>query len=601
MPRRTGRAITALGLLLVAARAVAADGGVTALADRSELTRDELLHVTVRFEGRTMPSRLDPPPGDFGFEIVGRSQSQQTFVSFGSGGVQQQHAVQWDLTLAPRRDGALSIPPFVISVGGERLRTDAIAVKVLPAGRTPRPPPAARAPATAPSAGWRGWERDLWLEVQVDRKSPWLGEQVTASVYLVSPVGVTGIDGFKPPAYDGFWAESLEVPRPIEPTMRVVRGIPLRAFLIQRVALFPTRAGKLTIEPFQIDATVQVLSGNRLFDPFRSVEQVRRRSAPVELTVKPLPPGAPPGFDAVNVGSLSLELSPSERTIPAGEPVALRLSARGEGNVRAWALPSLPPIAGTRRYDPTRSEELKADRGRISGRRTIETLLVPERPGELVIPPLAWPWFDAKAGRYEIARTPELRIPVGAGAGIPAPAARAVAEGLRPIRADGALSRKGEPPWRGPLLPLILLLPPGAFAALRISGRLRERAALEAPARRVRGAMRAARRRLSGAERLLRAGDGEGFVAEVERSLTGYVGDKLGRPVAGLTRGELSSELALAGAHPPAVGALVAALDGCDAARFGGAAPGAPLLDAAAEAMALLEESDWSTGREARA
>jgi len=89
----------------------------------------------------------------------------------------------------------------------------------------------------------------------------------------------------------------------------------------------------------------------------------------------------------------------------------------------------------------------------------------------------------------------------------------------------------------------------------------------------------------------LRAGDGAGFVAEVERSLTGYAGDKLGRPVAGLTRGELSAALTAAGASPPAVGALVAALDGCDAARFGGAAPGEPLLTEAAEAMAQLEES----------
>jgi hypothetical protein len=608
MSRRTGSARRALAALLAALALLAApraeaagETSVTALADRTELTRDDLLHVTIRFEGRTMPSRLDPPPGDFDFEIVGRSQSQQTFVSFGAGGVQQQHAVQWDLTLAPRRDGALSVPPFAIAVGGERLQTQPIPVKVLPSGRAPRAPPAVRAPANAPSAGWHGWERDLWLEVQVDRREPWLGEQVTASVYLVSPVGVTGIEGFKPPAYDGFWAESLEVPRPIEPTLRVVRGIPLRSFLIQRIALFPTRAGKLTIEPFQIDATVQVLSGNRLFDPFRSVQQVRRRSAPVELTVKPLPAGAPPGFDAVNVGALTLELLPSERTIPAGEPVALRLSARGQGNVRAWSLPTLPPIAGTRRYEPTSSEEVKADRGRISGRRTLETLLVPERPGELVIPPLAWPWFDTRAGRYAVARTAVLRIQVGAGAGMPAPAARALAEGLRPIRADGALTRAGRPPWSGATLPLLFLLPPAGFAALVLHGRIRERTRLDAPARRVRGAVRTARRRLSAAERRLRAGDGAGFVAELERALTGYAGDRLGRPVAGLTRGALSAALAQAGAHPPAVGAFVAALDGCDAARFGGATAGAALLDAAAEAMALLEESDGASGAGGRA
>lgn len=423
-----------------------------------------------------------------------------------------------------------------------------------------------------------------------------MGQQITASVYLLSPVGVLRIDGLKPPPYDGFWAETLLVPQRLEPERRVVNGIPLHAFLVQRIALFPTRAGKLRIDPFQADVTVLVLSGNRSFDPFRSVEQARRRSAAVELDVRPLPPGPPAGFESVNVGSLALELAPSEQTIPAGEPIAIRLTARGEGNVRAWSLPPLPLVTETRRYDPTSSDALKPVRGRVAGSRTVETLIVPERPGELVIPALAWPWFDVKSGRYQLARTAELRIPVTPRDGTAGPATASAPLELRPIRSGDGLRPVAAPPWRRASFALLLLLPPAAFAGLLLSDRLRERARLDAPARRVRGAVRAARRRLATAERRLRAGDGPGFVAELERSLTGYAADKLDRPVTGLTREALASALAAGGAHAPALRALLATLDACDAVRFGGAAPGEPLLDAAAETMALLEEGDWSPG-----
>jgi hypothetical protein len=122
---------------------------------------------------------------------------------------------------------------------------------------------------------------------------------------------------------------------------------------------------------------------------------------------------------------------------------------------------------------------------------------------------------------------------------------------------------------------------------------------MDAPARRLRGAVRAGRRRLAGAERRLRGGDPAAFVAEVERALTGYAADKLGRPVTGLTRDALAQALSGAGAHPPAVRALLSALDGCDAARYGGAAASEPLLDAAADALALLEEGDWMRSAEA--
>lgn len=603
MSRRTGRGLAVAALVALAAQSAAAADAprVEATVDRRELAQDEVLRLTVRVEGGESPT-LEPPPGAFDFEIVGSSQSQQTSITFQGGAVQAQHAFAWELGLAPCRAGNLTVPPFTVVLGDTRRQTAAIPVKVLAAGqRAPRPAPAPapRPQPTPPGAGWHGWERDLWLEVQVDRRSPWLGQQVTASVHLVSPVGVLRVDNFKPPAYDGFWAEPLDVPRPIEPVRRVVNGIPVHSFLVQRVALFPTRSGKLVIPPFQLDVTVQVLSGSRLFDPFRSVQQVRRQSAPVELDVRPLPPGAPPGFESVNVGALSLEVAATEKTIPAGEPLAVRLTARGEGNVRTWSLPALPPIAGTRRYDPTSSEALKPSGGRIAGSRTIETLLVAERPGELVIPPLTWPWFDAKSGRYQLARTAELRIPVGTRDGTAAPASASAAAGLqlRPIRSGEALRRAGEPPWRSPLFALALLLPPAGLAALRASDRLRERARADAPARRVRGAVRVARRRLASAERRLRAGDGPAFVGELERALTGYAADKLGRPVIGLTRDALAATLAGAGAHPPAVRAFLAVLDGCDAARFGGAAPGQPLLDAAAEAMGLLEESDWSRDR----
>lgn len=586
-------------LLLLPSLALGEPPRVDATVDRRELGQDELLRLSIRVEGSDLPTQLDPPGKPFDFEIVGRSQSQQTSMTFQGGRIQATHAFTWELGLAPRRTGTLTVPPFVVTVGAAKQETAPIQVKVLPAGSRPRGSGQAPARAGPPGGTWRGWERDLRLEVQLDRRRPWLGQQVTASVYLVSPVGVLRMDGFKPPSYDGFWAETLDVPQRLEPERRVVNGVPLRAFLLQRIALFPTRAGKLVIAPFQADVTVQLLSGNRLFSPFSRVEQVHRASAPVELDVQPLPAGAPAGFESVNVGSLALEVAPSERSIPAGEPLAVRVTARGEGNVRAWGLPPLPPIAGTRRYEPTTSDALKPSRGRIAGSRTVETLLVPDRPGELVIPPLAWPWFDAKAGRYQVARTPELRVTVTPRAGMPAaPAGAALAE-LRPIRAGEPLRKAGPPPWRRAPFAALLLLPPLAFAGLALSERLRERARIDAPARRVRGAVRASRRRLAAAERRLRGGDAAGFVAEVERALAGYAADKLGRPVTGLTRDALAQALTGAGAHPPAVRALLSALDGCDAARYGGAAAAEPLLDAAAGALAILEDGDWKRGTEA--
>ena len=82
------------------------------------------------------------------------------------------------------------------------------------------------------------------LEVEVDRREAFLGEQVTATVWLLSPVGVAQYEAYRPPPLDGFWVEELERPRQLDFRVRSRNGVPVRAYLVQRLALFPTRAGE---------------------------------------------------------------------------------------------------------------------------------------------------------------------------------------------------------------------------------------------------------------------------------------------------------------------------------------------------------------------
>ncbi len=138
---------------------------------------------------------------------------------------------------------------------------------------------------------------------------------------------------------------------------------------------------------------------------------------------------------------------------------------------------------------------------------------------------------------------------------------------------------------------MLLLAPPLAFLALAAADRLRARGD---GSRARRSAARAARRRIAGARRRLARSDAASAFAEAERALLGYASDRLGRAAAGLTRDELCAELARAGAHPPAVRALLRALDLVEASRYGaGDAHGEEVLSAAERAVDALEEADW--------
>jgi len=609
----TGKAWLLAAALLLPSLAGAAGMSIQASVDREELALDELVRLEVRVEAPETPT-LSLPTQGFEFDVASRASSRSTSINMGGGGgMKVQQIFTFHFGLRPRRAGELTIPPIEVAAGEARGETQPITVKVLPPGsatsRPARPgqqappifgfpssPGAAATPNGGSSRAWHGWERDLQLAVEVDRTEVFLGEQVTASVWVLSPVGVAETGNFKPPAYDGFWTEQLEVPRELTQQIRKKDGLPLRAYLLQRMALFPTRAGPLELGIHAIDLVVRVASDDPFY-PFGDVQRVTRRSPPVTLTVKPLPATAPARFDAVNVATATLTASLSPKAAAVGQPLTLRLVAEGEGNVKAWSLPALPALAGVRAFTPSTSDQLKPRGLKFAGSRLVETVLVPEAPGPLVIPALSWTVFDPKAGAFRELRTAELRVEVAGGPsaapGGASPAAQnTLFPGLRPIRPAGPLVRAGTPGSSWPLW-AFLFTPVAAFLLLVGVDRYRERLLADGGARRVRIAGRVARQRLTSASRLLGSPDAAPFFAEVERALTGYCTDKLGRPAAGLTRDELAQALAEAGAHPPALRALATALDACDAGRFGGVLAREELLEMAGRAMATLEEAHW--------
>jgi HAMP domain-containing protein len=600
---RAGGAVVALLLVVAAGPALAAEVTLTAEVDRTEIAADEVVTLRARLTSPEAPTRWEFPSTP-DFEILVEAPSQEHSVSLGGGGgvlIKQVYGVTRELR--PKHAGTLTIPAITAVVRGRTYVAGPIVVKVSAAGSSPSASgaPGAAPPGAAPGGrAYHGWEKDLSLQLELDRREAYVGEQVVAEVWLLSPLDLGRFGGVRAPSLDGFWKEDLEAARNgLTFEIRQVHGVPTRAYCLYRVALFPTRAGDLELGPFEFADFEVHTRPPGVLDP-GDVVRLTRRTAPTTLHVRPLPPGAPDGFEPVNVGQLSLQAAAAPGRVAVGEPFTVRVAATGDGNVRALSPPHLKQFPGTRAFPPTTRDEAGQRDRRLVGARTLETVLVPERSGELVIPSVEWPYFDPRAGKYQVARTPELRVtvvPQSPTTGPQAlPGSNALAAGLRPIRSGEALGRQGPPTWQRRWFAVLLLAPPLAFLFLTAAGRLRLRGPGDGAPRR---AGRSARRRMGRARRRLDRGDRPGFLAEVEHALLGYAADRLRRPAVGLTREALARELSGAGAHPPATRALLQALDVVDLARYGaGGAQGEEVLAAAERALSALEEADWQPERE---
>jgi hypothetical protein len=601
--RRTGSPGLVLVALLASASASAAVE-VTAEADRSEVGLPDTFLLTVRASDAPRGSNIVLPDLD-GAEVLSTQRGMSSTVQLGSGGPIIRQELTLTAVVRPTRVGRLSLPPVELHTPNGVARSNVVTLTVHKT-HVPGPPATARPqrpdffpgfpsgfPDEDPFAGVREREAarpraegDLFLRSEVDRKEVYVGEQVTLSFWIYSRVDLSRVDNVGMPKLDGFWSEDIDSPSALSFEPRTVEGVPYRAYLLKRLALFPMKPGTRDINPVEADITTGFLfAGHR----------EHRVGNPLSLKVKPLPPGAPPGFAPANVGSYRLSAELSSPTAELGSPVTLRIILEGQGNLKDVVLPRASAPPALKLYEPSAQEHLAVVHGHIEGRRSQEYLLMAQQTGTFQIPSLSFAYFDPEQRRYETAHTAALTLAVTPGggtstaAGPPATAPDVprnvlAAGALRPLRLESRFEQ-ALPAWRRPLVLVATALPPVAWMLVSLAGAVRTRRARRDPISEQKRGTRAARGKLVAASRLKETGTDAAFSEQVERAVTGFLEARLGGGLTGLTRDVLRQRLRNAGAPEALEQCAARALDTCDAVRF---APGAVRLDRAA----LLEDAE---------
>jgi len=636
--------VTPWTLLVSVALAAAQPVTVSATLDQNVVGLNQTVELTVNLTSRGVSvGHVDLPKSD-GLQMVGNSQSEESSFSMGPGGIDSSHTTSYHLTYRPQKTGDFTLSAVQVVAGGHTYQGAELHVKVVPAGQAPArqqqqrqqnpfgnffggggfpPMPGFSAGPQGPPQGSQGSEpgqddqdedpfaqlfggngrppngEDVILGASVDRQRVVLGQQVTYTIRLYTRADVSEFSELKLPGFDGFWGEDLETPTRPVPRLQQLGGVPYQVYLIKKKALFPDRSGTIDIGAAGIDVSVGL--------GFFRGRKVHRESTAIALDVQPLPAGAPPGFSPTNVGQWRFTASLAPANLPVGEPATLSMVVEGQGNVHGLTLPNLPTIPGLRAYDPTSTDKLQPQGDRFGGRRQVDIILIPQRTGDFELPPLKFQWYDPKVGYQESSAPPMvLHAGVGlaaSGAGSSALGGQNVLEATyRGLRGTDSLAQSCAEAGRGLIGPLQgvplavgFSAPPLFLLGAVLTRRWRERRLRDAPALRGRRAYRVARAKLhssSGAT-----------AAEIAQALFGYIEDRLGEPMAGLSHGDLRARLLGLAVEPRAVDSTLAALELAESLRYQPslAVQGRELekLRAMAEfALAALERSSGKARKE---
>jgi hypothetical protein len=520
---------------------------------------------------RSLPD-VDLPTFDNFRIISGPSQSTQFSMVNGKISVSKTYS----LTLLPRRTGKLIIPPVVVKHNGKTYASQPIVITVLQ-----NSPHVSNNKATEDDNS-----EDLFIRTELSKNKVYVGDQVNVSFKVYFRKSIRNPDFVKLPETVGFWVEEFEVPQNIPVSQEVFNGRQYSVAEVKKMALFPTKPGKLQITPLQM--SVDVVERRQRRDPFsvfddffddplgRTVRKVIA-SKPITIEVLPLPEAGKPANFSGLVGNLNMTVSIDKTDVETNEAITYKIKLSGTGNLKTLNdLPvKFPPSFEV--FNPKISDDVNRRSATLYFTREIEYVLIPRAPGSFRIEPLEVSFFDPTTNKYRTLRSQEYLVEVRKGdqlsglntGNFTKSEVTLLGNDIHFIKESlPTLQPINSKPYTASWFYASLTLPLLALAAALAYRRHLDKLQTNVAYARKRKAGKLAEKRLKKARELMKQNNYEAFYSEIARALLGYIADKSNQSASGLMREHVATLLAERQVDNELVQRLLKCLDESDFRRF---------------------------------
>jgi hypothetical protein len=434
--------------LLVFTSLVQAQAPLSAFVDRTNITINDVITLTLRLDVALGNSRPSLNGLNQSFEQVGGLSSRSTYTNT-NGNIQAW--TEYSIMLRPLTTGTLTIPAF--RVGTET--TNPIQITVSDA-----------------AAITDTQQDDIFLRTEISKTESYVQEQLLYSIRIYYAIGFDQGAQLSTPEVENAVIQQLGSDNNYQ---EVLNGISYNV-TERRFVIFPQQSGELTIAPVHFNASVGRRGGiNRFFNNRQQVREINLTSDEHSVTVKP----QPDTFDGstwLPASALTLEETWSNEadTVEVGDAITRNVTLTATG-LSSSLLPGIEyqDLQGLRFYpdQPVRSDS--ADRDGVVGKRSEGTAIVASQPGEFVLPEVRMPWWNTVTDRLEIATLPARTIKVLPSAtqtdnNAVNPDNNPAAAPLAPAGSDGGNTGPGSNPlWMGTTALFALLWAFTTFLLLR--------------------------------------------------------------------------------------------------------------------------------------
>lgn len=547
---------------------------------------------------------------DFGkFRVLsGPSKSTNSSIQIVNGNYQQSYIQTYTYIVTPTSIGEFEIGPASIKLKGKKILSNRIKIKVVTKGTNTSSSQQTTTSGDSQSGVLQ--DDDVYIKTIVSNSNPYLGEQIIVTNRIYTKVPVSNLSLEKAPSFQGFWSKSLtDENTQLKQSTQVINGEEYIVADISKFAVFPQKSGKLNIEATNMQCVAQLRVENKkkrsrdpyedfFNDPFfnRNVKNipVSLSTKPIVINVKELPQQGKPASFTGAVGKFSFSSSLESDSIGANDAINISLKLMGTGNLELVNAPSISFPTDFETYDPKVNNNIRTGLKGISGSKKIEYLAIARNPGDFLIKPVEFSYFNPSDKKYHTISAGPYNIHVKKGSqssgGVTYSSSaqediKFIGKDIRHIKlTEMTLKPIGDFLFGSILYYVLLILPLLFLVVFIVAYRKMEKRRGNVKLTKTRKANKVARNKLRKAEKLMNTANDKEFYDEIAQAIWGYISDKFHIMQADMSIENVKDTLQSKGAEEDVINGFVNTLNNIEFARF---APG----DASGKMNSVYQES----------
>ncbi len=509
------------------------------------------------------------PPNFNNFKVLaGPSQS----TSFSSVNGRTSYKLTYTYIIQPTVKGTFTIPSASITYDGQTIKTNTIRVTVTNAIAIPKDPDDPRYLAS----------ENIHLVTEVSNRNPYVGESISIVYKLyvnTNKVNLQKTREIASPSFNGFWKQNIEVKSWVVKNGEY-KGEPHRYVIVKKVVLIPNKAGKLAIDPLEMEITAGVPMGRRDFFGNMLMNDVdfTATTGKSTINVKDIPyQNRPSNFDGA-VGDFQFGVTASKTSLNANESARIKVEVSGEGNLKLVTLPKFEAPQGLEIYEPEHDEKITTTLGGLRGKIFDQYAVVPQFRGKYKLPEVSFSYFNPKEEKFHTITSPPIilnalegKIPTEENNVSTATNKQDVIGNENDIRYIETKTKfrpktAKEDFYGSNLFYLLLILPLLSIPIGMFIGKKKQQRDSDVVGNKQRKADRLARKYLSAAKKQL--GKKEAFYIALEKAMHNYLKAKLRVETSDISQEKIADILTKKQVNQDTVESLIKVLDNCDYARY---------------------------------